>query len=255
MQVVNKIIESLASIPITLLERKFRGREVGSEKLQPPLIVRLDGVGFSARLKGFRQPRDPRVHSALVEAAANLVKWFNADYAHVASDEINVYLLAKREIHYSGRLFKIASIAAGIASSTVSLILGRQLFFDARPVILKDAIEAIDYYNYRSRVALGNLLTKICVAYQCENLHLLEKAKLLSSRNALKGLEEWMLTGTCLFWSKTRREAVDRKTGRRVVVERRVLSTSSNYYECLSRLREALTQLNTYTHNPLSSTY
>ena len=227
------VLRELACVNVAELDTVFRGAEVSGGVVGAPLIIRLDGVGFGSRLRGFAAPRDARVHRALLEAGRRVAEWFNADFAHVVSDEINVYLL--RLTPYAGRYFKLVSIASGIASATVSLLLGTELFFDARVVALENARRAVDYYIYRTRVASGNLLTKLCRG--CEELSYGEKLKRLEA--SIPRLEEWMFVGTCIYVEKYFKEAIDRARGLRVSVERRRRVSSSSYRICIEKLRAA----------------
>lgn len=160
------VINELSGINIVFLEKIFRDLEVSGGIVGAPLIIRLDGVRFGSRLDGFTSPRDEYVHKALVEAGAGLLKWFGADFIHVVSDEINVYML--RRIPYGGRFFKLVSISSGIASAVTSIKLSRTLFFDSRIIKLSSLDDAIKYYKYRARISSGNLLTQLCKSLGCE---------------------------------------------------------------------------------------
>ena len=156
------IPEELVQVPVAKLDREYKSREKLLEaRVKLPLAIRLDGVGFSKALTGFAEPRDVRVHEAIVEAASEIVKRFSASGAYVASDEINILLLGP-SLPYAGRLQKLVSISAALASSSTSLALGRRLFFDARVVPLEGVDDAKRYVLYRARIALNNY---VCLLY------------------------------------------------------------------------------------------
>ncbi len=93
-----------------------------SIKVDPPFIVRLDGWNFHALAKklALKVPFDENFARALANTAAYLMKEFNAEVGYVFSDEIN--LLFKHAPF--GRVEKIDSIFAGLASSKLTLELG-----------------------------------------------------------------------------------------------------------------------------------
>jgi len=187
------------------MEERFREAEASvEERIEPPLALRLDGVGFSEALSGFRWPRDHRVHEALLAAARLLLERFNASMALVASDEINLVILS--EPPYSGRVEKLVSISAGIASAVVSLRLGRLLFFDSRVVPLSSVTEAGEYMAYRMRVVLNNYVNSLLKALgvRVENLRggLADRMRLLEERGVNPLAEPWAALGTCVYRAK-----------------------------------------------------
>ena len=106
-----------------VLERYFRARERELEpRVSPPYVVRMDGVGFGRALADLPGPRDRRVHTALVEAAARLVRTYGACGAFVISDEVSVFFDTSNP--YGGRVEKLSSVLASMLASLVSLSLG-----------------------------------------------------------------------------------------------------------------------------------
>lgn len=233
-----------------ILEEKFRSREVRG-RVVSPFIVRLDGVGFSKALKGFREPRDHYVHEALVKAASQIVERYGLIGAYIVSDEVN--LVVYPQAPYNGREEKITSIFSGILSSKVSLILNRQLFFDARIIVLYDLAEAIEYILYRARVGLGNYIGSMA-----RRLGLWVK-KRPRIHEQLKGLEakgirvdsipEWELVGSSITWTTIWVEKVNPQTKEKIKVKRRRIQVTMGPW----MLIETLDKLLRYSPQPSTS--
>ncbi|NPA95975.1 MAG: hypothetical protein GXO32_00050 [Crenarchaeota archaeon] len=229
------------AINVAKLSELFKGRELFMDRVEPPMVIRLDGVSFSRVCRDLGFPRSEAVHKALVEAGRRLARFFNADMVYTVSDEINVFLL-RGEPLYGGRASKLLSISAAIASSSASLALGREALFDSRVVKLCSASEAIDYLLYRVRVGVGNYLstlyTKVLrLGRQTPSFE--EMAREVSrdprARELLTPL--WKAFGTCMWFEEVERKGVDKLRGVEVVVRRRVLASSSDPRACLERLR------------------
>lgn len=224
-------------IDITLVNpsrlSKFFEERVVIEKVVPPIVVRLDGVGFSKALKD-RPIRDPLVHRALVNGCKNLMKFFNAEYCYIVSDEVNLFMLKK--IPYGGRVFKIISISSAILSSSVSLELGRELYFDARVVLLDNLRQAIPYLLYRARIGLNNYVSKLyTVTISKESKRLKDMINDLIS----KGVEvamDWRSVGSCLYIDYIDKSGYNPITREYVSVKKRTLSSSDNIDICLTNL-------------------
>ena len=192
-------IEDLLQVPVARLQRRFRGREARL-RVEAPVIVRLDGVGFSRLAGRFEAPRDPRVHEALMHAASVMVERYGILGAHVFSDEINLYML-RDPLPYGGRVEKLCSIMASIAGSEASLSLAIPLYFDGRVVSLLGACEALEYTVFRMRVGLGNyarLLAKTSGLSLPEKIKLPGILALLRSHGMNVGID-WRSTGSFLL--------------------------------------------------------
>eukprot|EP01132_Coremiostelium_polycephalum_P000770 gene770-955_t len=101
-------------------------------KPNQPFIIRLDGHGFSKFTRSFKKPWDIRIHNAMVRAAEELLKTFNAPLAYTFSDEITLCFpsvdVATFEVDkegnpvipvmmYNGKIQKLGSLSAGLAST------------------------------------------------------------------------------------------------------------------------------------------
>ncbi|MEM4639987.1 MAG: tRNA(His) guanylyltransferase Thg1 family protein [Thermofilum sp.] len=194
----------LLEINVPELERRFKAREAAVEsRVSLPFALRLDGVGFGKSLAGFEEPRDHRVHKALVEGAVKLLTRFSASGAYVISDEVNLLLLGP-SVPYAGRVEKLVSISASILSASVSLALGRSLIFDSRVVPLEGIDDAKRYVLYRARVGfnnyVGSTLRKlgVRVAERTSLPRQIEEIEKAGVRLSEKPLWEW--GGSCVFW-------------------------------------------------------
>ncbi|WP_069808379.1 tRNA(His) guanylyltransferase Thg1 family protein [Vulcanisaeta thermophila] len=214
-------------------DEHFRGREALLH-VKPPIVIRLDGVGFGKRLRGFEHPRDYRVHEALVTAAERLMLNLPGDVALVVSDEINIALL--RNLPFNGREFKLVSIAAGMASSVLSRELGIELFFDARVVQLDNDCEDLrNYLIYRLRVGLNNFIIE-----RAQSLGLVPRDKTPGIGELMRMLgrldTDWRSLGTALVWRRFVFKGVDRRTGAPIeYVRRRIVRV--NPLELLTQLK------------------
>ena len=221
------------------LEKYFKNLEIYSkEKVSCPFVVRLDGVGFGKALRDFEQPRDPKVHFALVKTCYELMRIFNCDACYTTSDEISMFFL--KYVPYSGRVEKIVSITASVASTSLSLQLNRPLYFDSR-VIKVDLRDLEKYYLYRVRTGFNN--------YVCQLYHKVFKDKETPHLNQMiielkeRGIDigekpKWVLYGSLVHWTIVEKIGYNPITGEQVVAERRVLMATDSLEEALKIIKE-----------------
>lgn len=212
---------------------KFFEERVVVEKVKSPIVIRLDGVGFGKALKD-KPLRDQFVHKALIEGCRKLMLFFNADFCHVVSDEVNLYMF--KDLPYGGRVFKILSISSAILSSSVSLNLGRELYFDARIILLNKHSLAIPYLLYRARVGYNNYVSKLYSTLVSKEL---SKLNTMINNLASKGIKiplDWRSTGSCLFFDTIDKNGFNPITKESVVVKRRIVRYSDSIELCLDTL-------------------
>ncbi len=215
----------LIGFPVGEVNAYFKSREITCGVVEPPFIVRLDGVKFGNRLREYEWPRDRKVHEALIEAAKEIMQNMGADMAHVVSDEINVFFL--RYMPYGGRVFKIISITAGIAAATVTKILQKPLYFDSRVIKIDKVDDVIKYVLYRARVGTNNYLGSIAARKRIYRKGYTPNIDdLICDLRQHVRTEPWKLTGTLVYKKKIVKRAVDKLTGREVEVTRNVLQIS-----------------------------
>jgi tRNA(His) guanylyltransferase len=85
-----------------------------------PVIARLDGRSFSKVTKGFARPYDDGMVKLMIATTQWLVEETNALIGYTQSDEISLVFYSdniKSQIFFDGRMQKMISVLAGIASS------------------------------------------------------------------------------------------------------------------------------------------
>ncbi|NPA23359.1 MAG: hypothetical protein GXO23_03585 [Crenarchaeota archaeon] len=221
MSITDRALTTLImSIPIGKLHNMFKNREITSEKVDPPFIVRLDGVKFGKRLQRFQRPRDRTVHEALLMSAERIMRYMGAELGYVTSDEINILFL--RYSPYSSRYFKIISISSGIASSATTNMLKTELFYDSRIIKVYNIDEIFKYILYRVRTGFNNFVSSLCHIYgkipREYTPHIQDM--ICIAMKIRKDIENWELFGTLLYREKYFKTCEDRISGGRVQVRR-----------------------------------
>lgn len=131
-------------------------------------ILQLDGNAFHTYTKGMVKPFDDRLIANMnATAIAVLERVSNAKFAYVQSDEINIYVtdMEKEETQpfYSNRVQKVGSIAAGIASATMSRLYPEKglAVFDARFFSVPDMETVEDYFVWRQVDCIKNSVQSV----------------------------------------------------------------------------------------------
>jgi len=104
-----------------LAERMKIYEQIGQQSLIPmvPVIARLDGRAFHTLTRNFRKPFDEGFHQVMVYTMKYLVKQTGAKLGYTQSDEISLLFHSPKydsQIFFDGKLFKIVSILAAMAS-------------------------------------------------------------------------------------------------------------------------------------------
>jgi len=235
-QDILEIVKLFAKVNVAKLGEYFKAKEAFAQlKVEPPIVIRLDGVGFGRALEGFEKPRSRLVHEALVEACMGILDRFGCNMGYVVSDELNVVCLDS--LPYGGRVEKLNSISAAIASAITTLKLRRPLFFDARIVELSSKLEAKDYILFRARVGLNNFIAQF---YHAKHGHRRQTPRLeqmvYSLQNELRNIELWKPLGTCIRKEVYTKRAIDRKHGNVITVTRRRWRISEGPLHCLENI-------------------
>lgn len=97
---------------------KYLEKNFSPEVMIPtlPVIIRLDGVGFSRYTKGLEKPFDSRLTKLMIETTEYLVKETNAIVGYCQSDEISLVLYSGSRdslIYNDGKKQKILSKLTG----------------------------------------------------------------------------------------------------------------------------------------------
>ena len=111
-----------------------------SRKLIPllPIYIRLDGKAFSSFTRYMDKPYDTRMIKTMIETTKYLVKETNACIGYTQSDEISLVIYNKdfrSQTLFDGKIFKITSILASMASS--AFLLNYMKKFDIDPEDIK----------------------------------------------------------------------------------------------------------------------
>ncbi|MGE0711936.1 MAG: tRNA(His) guanylyltransferase Thg1 family protein [Planctomycetota bacterium] len=213
------------------------------------VVVRVDGRGFSRLSEAnFEKPFDARFHAAMVAVGEALLGEPRGVYAYTESDELSL-LLPRGWRMFGGRVEKIVSVAAGLASAVFSQGCGALAHFDARLWLGPTDEAVIDYFRWRQADALRCSLNGWCywtlrkagwtrraATGALEGRSFAEKGALLAEHGvALGDLPSWQRQGVAIVsetYEKTgfdpRRQEEVRAVRRRLRVER-ALPVGSDY--------------------------
>ncbi len=161
---------------------KFYENQTCGIKMLPliPVIARLDGKGFSKFTKGLKRPYDERLSNLMIETTKFLVKETNANCGYTQSDEITLMWYSdnhKSKIYFDGRLFKMISDLAAIASVFFNSKLAEYLpekkdkmpRFDCRVFNVPTVEEAVNAFYWREKDATKNSITMAASEYYSHN--------------------------------------------------------------------------------------
>ncbi len=199
-------LEQLAAVDVVTLDTYFKQKEYFSLRtVGSPFALRLDVVSASRRFKLLSEgrPRSRIVHEALVKAAVRLLQELGCSCAYIVSDEINVICLANP---YRGRIEKLDSIAASIASVHASLTLGIRVLFDSRVVGLDGCSDARRYIEYRMRIGFNNYVSTLY--HTVTGTDFTPKLYVMVRELEKAGIHvgiSWESIGTCICWARALR--------------------------------------------------
>lgn len=132
-----------------------------------PVMARLDGRAFHTFCRGLRKPYDPRMTRLMAEVTAYLVDETNALAGYCQSDEISLVWLStdpKSQILFNGRVQKLVSILAALATAKFNQLLPKHLpekagvmpVFDCRVWNVPNKMEAANTFLWREADATRN---------------------------------------------------------------------------------------------------
>lgn len=167
-----------------------------SRRLMPllPVLARVDGRAFRSFTRGMAVPYDERMSEAMAGTAMLLAKETNASMVYTQSDEISLAwhsLDAKREIFFGGRVAKMTSQLASMATlffykivlETMPEFAGRNPTFDARVWQVPNRAEGANVFLWRELDATKNSVSMAAGAYysakQLHGKHSGEKQEML----------------------------------------------------------------------------
>lgn len=151
------------------------GRKVEFVDSKQGFILRLDGHSFSRFTRHLEKPYDIAFSQAMIETALELRRFFNATTSYTHSDEITLYFPSvfsaeKNSTHsFGGKVTKLITYSAGLASTTFTLVFTRILLeqgrkdiydfvcsykphFDSRIMIIDNPIDFAKHDIFRSQM-------------------------------------------------------------------------------------------------------
>ena len=133
-----------------------------------PIVLRADGRSFHQYTKGLKRPWDDSLNLVMdMTAKALCADISGAQIAYVQSDEISILIHPYKKLgsqtYFDGKVQKIVSVSAGVASSTFTAESWRlndekqikPACFDSRVFILPEA-EVTNYFKWRQDDATRN---------------------------------------------------------------------------------------------------
>ncbi len=244
-------------MPLLISSEKFRLREVYSKlSVKAPIFVRVDGNGFHklANEHSFKKPFDEELHNIMVETALNVIKnsGFHISLAYTYSDEISYLILRDAHLPHSGRIEKIVSLLSAFTTSSFQRIFSKAksysgiIAFDARIVKVYRLDDIIEYLKWRASDCFRNFINAyaqdIIGRKQCIGLKASQIIELLFKKGInINEKPKWQRCGTTIFKQTILKNAVNKVTGRNMVVKRRKIIIESldlNSNEILKVRRE-----------------
>lgn len=129
-----------------------------------PIIIRLDGKGFSNYTKNLKKPFDKSMSKIMQDTAAYLMAEIQGCvFAFSQSDEISLFLRdydsLNTESWYGSNVQKLVSVSASLATAKFNHVASSQglglAHFDSRAFILPKE-EVVNYFIYRQHDGVRN---------------------------------------------------------------------------------------------------
>ena len=133
-----------------------------------PIMIRLDGKGFSKWTKGLKRPFDADLSNVMIGTALHLAEELNASCAYTQSDEISLVLYSdnySKETIFNGKFQKLVSVSASIATAHFNNT-ARKIWpdkplalFDSRAWTVPTKGEAANAFLWRQQDATKNSIS------------------------------------------------------------------------------------------------
>ncbi|KAJ6531988.1 tRNAHis guanylyltransferase-domain-containing protein [Mycena capillaripes] len=227
--------------PEPLGERMKRYEAVTDQHLpdDQPALIRIDGHGFSKFTRGFEQPFDVRIHDAMTRTAEDLLGYFPAaSLAYTQSDELTLVFPASNTRPFSGRVGKLASLAAGYTSTRFNHHLAQApdvpankigiAHFDARVFSVPSDAEVLNNLIWRAKFDCrrNSISTFGRAFFSAKQMHGLSANAVVEKLLAEKGIDFWTAApswaryGTTVKREQFEWSGIDGKTGEEVKTKR-----------------------------------
>lgn len=127
-----------------------------------PIYARLDGRAFSKFTRHMQRPFDQRLMTAMVDTTKYLVQQTHALVGYTQSDEISLawyHSEPRSESLFGGRIQKLCSVLAGIASAYFTSILPMSEYFGECTHLYEDPIQSFDcrVMNFPNKEECANM--------------------------------------------------------------------------------------------------
>lgn len=156
---------------------RMKGYEAAYETRAPrdcPVVVRIDGRSFSKFTSGLERPFDIGMTETMQGVTAALVERTHAKIGYTQSDEITLIYEAPPagQMFFDGRVQKLASVLAGIASTEFALecpyrdrVRRLRPHFDCRVFSVPTRMEASNALLWRSQDCRKNSVSMVAQHY------------------------------------------------------------------------------------------
>ncbi|CAO2655974.1 Nn.00g047770.m01.CDS01 [Neocucurbitaria sp. VM-36] len=226
-----------------LLADRMKSYEAAFDFTLPPnspIVLRLDGHGFSRFTAHFCRPFDQRIHDAMISTCTDLLSFFpQATVAYTQSDEITL-VFPNGVQSFNERVQKLSSLAASYCSVRFNKHLTEYLerqpepkvkasayeklgtaHFDARFFPVPSVEEALNCLLWRCRNdAVRNSVNAFArTMYSTQEMHGKRTAELLEMMKKEKGVvfedavPKWAVEGCLVKKEQFEHEGVNLKTG------------------------------------------
>lgn len=164
-------------------EDRMREMQMSSETSVPLnsyTVLQLDGKAFHTFTRGMEKPFDERFMNAMDMVLLELCKQIsNVKFGFVQSDEISLLLTdfdtPETGMLFNGRVQKIVSTAAGLASAVMTRLYPEKksfAVFDARVFHVSSKVEVLEWFHWRQTDCVKNSVSSAGQAvFSSKELH------------------------------------------------------------------------------------
>ena len=136
-----------------------------------PICIRLDGKGFSKYTSKLKRPFDETFSQIMKDVTKFLIQETNAIVGYTQSDEISLILYSddhKKEVYFNGKIQKLISVLASMATAKFNELAYKLLpqdkipklaFFDCRAWLMPNKEKAVDVLYWREIDATKNSIS------------------------------------------------------------------------------------------------
>ena len=182
-----------------------------------PICIRIDGRGFSKYTKGMNRPFDKNFTDSMIETMKFLIEETDAIIGYTQSDEITLILSDIKLPFFKGRVSKLNSIIASMATAKFNELIHKYYpqkplaFFDCRAWNVPNRDEAVNTLLWRYNDCIKNSISMaihgLYTQKELDNKNSEEKKKMLLD----KGID-WEKYPSCFIYGTfARKEAIQYK--------------------------------------------